>query len=59
MNKERRKPVKERMIHVGLVKVRHKRLKVHAAQTSTTTQQLVEGLIRQKYIKSQAKNVKL
>jgi predicted HicB family RNase H-like nuclease len=42
---------KGRMIHIRVDVETHKHLKIHAAQTSTTIQQLVEGLIRQKYIK--------
>jgi len=47
------------MIHIRLDEETHRQLKIHAAQTSATIQQLVERLVRQKYIKSQAKDVKL
>jgi predicted HicB family RNase H-like nuclease len=58
MNKGSQKFPKCRMIHIRLDVETHKRLKIHAAQTSTTIQQLVEGLICRTYIKSHAKNAK-
>ncbi len=37
------------MIHIRLDDATHKFLKIHAAQTGTTIQQLVESLIRTRY----------
>jgi len=46
------------MIHVRLDEETHKKLKIYAAQTSTTIQQLVEGLIRRKVVRPGTKSLK-
>ena len=43
------------MIHIRLDEETHKKLKIHAATTSTTIQQLVESLIRLKVVKPESK----
>lgn len=57
MNKGPRKIPKERMIHIRLDDATHKFLKIHAAQTGTTIQQLVESLIRIRFQNTKAGNM--
>jgi predicted HicB family RNase H-like nuclease len=58
MSMESRKAPRGRMIHIRLDEETHKKLKIHAAMTSTTIQQLVEDLIRLKVVKPGIKSVK-
>jgi predicted HicB family RNase H-like nuclease len=58
MNKAHNKHSKERMIHIRLDENTHTKLKMHAAASQTTIQQLVEGMIRDKYATIQFKDVK-
>jgi len=55
MSIERRKPFRGRMIHIRLDEETHKQLKIQAAQSSTTIQQIVENLIRKKVVSSESK----
>ena len=48
----------DRMIHVRLDEETHRKLKMHAAASKGTIQQLVEDLIRHKYANIQVRNVK-
>ena len=49
---------KGRMIHIRLDEDTHLRLKVHAAESRSTIQQLVEALIRRKYSSSRTRKEK-
>ena len=46
------------MIHIRLDEETHTRLKMHAAESKATIQQLVESLIRHKYANSKARESK-
>jgi len=59
MNKERERRSKERMLHIRLDDETHRKLKMHAASSQTTIQQLVEGMIRDRYATIQFKDMKL
>jgi len=46
------------MIHIRLDEETHRKLKIHVAESGTTIQQLVEGLVRRKYANSQSRKEK-
>jgi len=58
MKKKSNTQTKDRMIHIRLDDVTHKRLKIEAVQKDTTIQKLVEDLILQSFAKSHAKDTR-
>jgi predicted HicB family RNase H-like nuclease len=48
----------DKVIHIRIDEETHQKLKMHAASSKATIQQLVESLIRAKYQNMQVKNVK-
>jgi len=48
----------DKVIHIRIDEETHQKLKMHAASSKATIQQLVESLIRAKYKKMQIGNVK-
>ena len=50
---------RNRMIHIRLDEETHRQLKIHAAQTGASIQQLVEEMIRLKFVESSTDDVKL
>lgn len=59
MNKRLNKSKPDRMIHIRLDEKTHMKLKMHAAATKGSIQQLVESLIRDKYVKIKIKDISL
>jgi len=58
MNKRPRRLATDKVIHIRIDEETHQKLKMHAASSKATIQQLVENLIRAKYRNMQVKNVK-
>ena len=57
MDKTPSRPSEHRMIHIRLDEDTHRRLKMHAAESRSSIQRLVESLIRRKYTNRQSKEV--
>jgi len=56
-----RRPIRQvtdKVIHIRIDEETHQKLKMHAASSKATIQQLVEELIRTKYENMKVKNVK-
>jgi len=58
MDREPKRSATDKVIHIRIDEETHQKLKMHAASSRATIQQLVESLIRSKYQNMQVKNVK-
>jgi demethoxyubiquinone hydroxylase (CLK1/Coq7/Cat5 family) len=58
MNKRSRRLATDKVIHIRIDEETHRKLKMHAASSKATIQQLVEGLISKKYDNMQVRNAK-
>jgi len=58
MNRSPKRLATDKVIHIRIDGETHQKLKMHAASSKTTIQQLVENLIRTKYQNLQVRKVK-
>jgi predicted HicB family RNase H-like nuclease len=58
MNKRPKRLATDKVIHIRIDEETHQKLKIHAASSKATIQQIVESLIRTKYQNMQVRNMK-